>query len=80
MFGVLPATPMAGSEADEERRMGSPLHTHAGDKTPGDIGGNSRHDIVHGDPEGKIDLPGTGGDQPGKYGAGFYRHLASLHT
>jgi len=61
---------------------GSPLYTYVGDKKPGDIGGNNRHDIVYGDPEGKIDLSVTGGNNDSKYdeGSGFYWHTATLYN
>lgn len=61
---------------------GSALYTYAEDKKPGDILGNNRHVIVFGDPEGKIDISVTGGDDiNGKYdaGAGLYWHLVGLH-
>ncbi len=60
---------------------GSPLYTYAGDKKPGDVDGNSIHDIIYGDPEGKVDLTVTGGDVlqgKNRYGSGFYWHLAGL--
>jgi len=60
---------------------GSPLYTFAGDKAPGDINGNSIHEIIFGDPEGKVDLSLTGGDDlEGKntYGSGLYWHIAGL--
>jgi len=61
---------------------GSALYTSVADKKPGDINGNNRHIIMFGDPEGKIDLSVTGGDDiNGKYdsGSGLYWHLAGLH-
>ena len=61
---------------------GSALYTYADDKKPGDILGNNRHIIIFGDPEGKVDLSVTGGDDiNGKYdsGSGLYWHLAGLH-
>jgi predicted lipoprotein with Yx(FWY)xxD motif len=59
---------------------GSPLYTFAGDRKPGDIGGNNRHEIFFGDPDGKIDLAVTGGDDfdDTPAGAGLYWHLAGL--
>lgn len=60
---------------------GSPLYTYAGDKKPGDIEGNSTHEVIYGDPEGKIDLSVTGGDViAGKnsFGSGLYWHIAGL--
>jgi len=62
---------------------GSPLYTYVDDKEPGDIGGNNRHVIVYGDPEGKVSLAVTAGNNAGasramQAGSGFYWHLASL--
>jgi predicted lipoprotein with Yx(FWY)xxD motif len=60
---------------------GSPLYTYVGDKRPSDIEGNNLHEIIYGDPEGKIDLSVTGGDVIGgnyTYGSGFYWHTAGL--
>jgi len=61
---------------------GSPLYTYVGDKKPGDIAGNNRHDIVYGDPDGKIDLSVTGGSNGPKYdeGSGFYWHTATRYN
>jgi len=60
---------------------GSPLYTYVGDKKPGEINGNSIHEVIYGDPEGKVDLSVTGGDVlDGKnaYGSGLYWHIAGL--
>ncbi len=60
---------------------GSPLYTFAGDRQPGDIDGNNRHEIIYGDKDGRVDLSVTGGDVIGgknTYGSGFYWHLASM--
>jgi len=60
---------------------GSPLYTYVGDKKPGDINGNSIHEIIYGDPEGKVDLSVTGGDVLGgknAFGSGLYWHIAGL--
>jgi predicted lipoprotein with Yx(FWY)xxD motif len=60
---------------------GSALYTYTGDKKPGDIEGNNRHDIVYGDPDGTIDLSATGGDiADGRQstGSGYYWHTAVL--
>lgn len=50
---------------------GAPLYTYAGDKQPGDDRGDNRHDVVFGDPEGKIDLSLTGGDRRSASGSAF---------
>jgi predicted lipoprotein with Yx(FWY)xxD motif len=68
---------------------GSPLYTYSGDKRPGDIEGNNRHDIVYGGAHGtlaygdpytnvsmRVAAGGSGDDADA--GAGFYWHLATL--
>ena len=63
---------------------GSPLYTYVADKKPGDIQGNNRHEVLYGDPQGKINLEvaiGTstlGLNRSMQAGAGFYWHLAGL--
>lgn len=57
---------------------GAALYMYSGDKKPGDDLGDNRHDVVYGDPEGKVDLSVTGGDQLGAIGSGFYWRLVSF--
>ena len=63
---------------------GSPVYTYVDDKKPGDIEGNNVHEIVYGDPEGKVDLTLTGGNREtgvrSAAGSGFYWHLVGLYN
>jgi len=60
---------------------GSAVYTFAMDKKPGDVLGNNRHDMLYGDPSGKVDLSLTerqGGGASYQAGSGFYWRTAAL--